>query len=188
MTRLNLLPWRQRRRRQRLRRFLGALAAAAIGPACAVALAGHHIADDVERLRRVNHQLTAEIAALDARLAEVDQLRSAREEIERKVATLRDLWAERPTATRTLGDLAAAAVPGAHYTRLARKDRAVVVHGVAESHDRVSDLMRNLRRAERFDAPVLEAITGAGNDEPSQGRRLAAFELSFFESGHRTAE
>lgn len=182
MTRPNLLPWRQRRRRQRLRRFLGALTTSALGAAFAIALLGHHMAAGVEPQRQANHQLTATIATLDADLAEIDQLRGEQEELERQVTTLRRLWAERFATSRTLGALADAVVPGAHYTRLARTDGAVAIHGVADTHDRVSELMHNLQRTPRFQSPVLKTITGVDHGESGRGARAATFELSFHES------
>ena len=182
MMRPNLLPWRQRRRRQQLRRFLGALAASGVGAALALALLGHHIAAGVESRRHANHELTAAIAALDARLAAVDQLRGEREELDRHATTLLGLSAARAAAAQTLGGLAEAAVPGVRYTRIARKDGVVAIVGVAESHGRVSALTRNLHGARGFESPVLKAITGADGGESDSGARTVAFELSFHES------
>lgn len=178
MNDMNLLPWRERRRQRRLRWFLGALAASAIGPVLALVFVGLHITDDVERQRRANNDLTAALATLDARRTAIDRLRREREAFEARAETLRDLWRERATAVAVFAALADAVAPGTHYTHLSRERRAIAIRGAAQSHEPVSELMRNLAGVEQFDAPVLKTVTSAEGDQQSYGAGTAVFDLS----------
>lgn len=178
MNDMNLLPWRERRRQRRLRWFVGALAASAIGPVLALVLVGLHIADDVERQRRANNDLTAALATLDARRTAIDQLRRERGAFEARAETLRGLWRERATAVAALAALAEAVAPGTHYTHLSREGRAITIRGAAQSHEQVSELMRSLSGVERFDAPALNAVTAAEGNHRSYGAGTAIFAIS----------
>ena len=178
MNDMNLLPWRERRRQRRLRRFVGALAASAIGPVLALVVVGLHIANGVEHQRRANNDLTAALATLDARGTAIDQLRREREAFEARAETLRDLWRERATAVAALAALAEAVVPGAHYTHLSREGRAITIRGAVQSHERVAELMRNISGVERLETPVLKAVTSAEGDQRSYGAGTAVFDLS----------
>ena len=178
MTHINLLPWRQRRRQRQRRAFFGALAVAVCAAALVVALAAWRKAETVERHRRASDLLTADLATVNARIAAIDALRRDREALEQHSATLRRLMAERGTAVAILNALSLAAVPGARYTRLARDDRTVTVRGVADSHDRIADLMRNLGTAAPFEGSVLKTISGTDGEAPTHATGTVAFELS----------
>ena len=178
MNNMNLLPWRERRRQRRLRWFLGAVAASATGAVLALVLVGLHIAGGVERERRANDDLTAALATVDARVTAIDQLRREREAFEARAAALRGLWRERATTVAALSALAEAVVPGVHYTHVAREGRAITIRGAAQSHEQVSELMRNLAEVERFEAPVIKTVTAAEDGQQSYGAGTAVFELS----------
>ena len=178
MNNVNLLPWRERRRQRRLRRFLGSLAASAIGAVLALVFAGVYIAAGVERERRANDDLAAALATSGAHVTAIDQLRREREEAEGRAAALRDLLREQTTTVAVLSALAEAVAPGVHYTHLAREGRALAIRGAAQSHEQVAELLRRLAEVEHFEAPVLKAVIAAEGDEQSYGAGTAVFELS----------
>lgn len=178
MTRINLAPWRQRRRQQRLRAFLVALAAAISCAGLVVALAAWRHADAAEQQQRAGEVLTAALATVESRVAAIDALRRDREALEQHATTLRRLMAERGTVVAILDALAYATTPGARYTRLVRDGQTVTLRGVAESPDRVADLLRNLAAATAFEASALKTISGTDGGAPTHATGTAAFELS----------
>lgn len=178
MSRINLLPWRQRRRRERRRRLVGGLATTAALSALAVALMALRLADDIDQGRRASQGLTAAIATVDAHLDEVAELERSRDDFARRAAALGDLWSEREAAVVILDGLTDAVVPGVHYTSLTRAGERIVLRGAAQSGDRVAALMRKLRQAPLFAAPLLKGVTAAKNDAPPRDGG-ALFELSF---------
>lgn len=177
MNGINLLPWRERRRRERRRRQLGALAATAAVTVLAVGLMALCTADDIDQTRRANEELTQAIAALDAQLAEADELRRGREAFAHHAAAVADLWTQRHVVVTILDALAEALVPGVHYTALARTGAAITLRGSAQSSERVSALMRNIRESALFTSPALKGVAAAqAGAERGAG---ATFELTF---------
>ena len=177
MNGINLLPWRERRRRERRHRLFGALAASAAATVLAVGLMALRLADDIDQARRANDELTAAMAALDAQLAEVDELRRGREAFEGHAAALANLWTQRHVVVAILDALAAALVPGVHYTALTRTGPTIALRGSAQSSERVSALMRNIRQSALFTPPALKGVAAA---EAGAARGAGAmFELTF---------
>lgn len=181
MTRINLLPWRERRRQRAARRF-GLQLAAAFGLAALLAMAfGFHLAAQLDRQERRNHALAQDVAALDGRLAALDELRRGAAEIEQRAGVLAALWQARATTLDVLGELARAMADGVRYTRLARRGDAMSAQGLAASNERVAALMRRLHASERFAEVRLRSVggaRGAGEAAAGDGEALA-FELDF---------
>ena len=177
MNRVNLLPWREHRRQRQLRLFATALAASVLFAVGAVALAAARMSAGVERQRGVNDGIATSIRALDADISEADRLRRETREIDNGVAQLRGLQAKRTVVAGILAAIAETAVPGAHYTRLAREGGSITLVGGAESHDRVSTLMRELQAAGPFETPTLRAISPAERAS-AYGDAATEFELS----------
>ncbi len=180
MASLNLLPWRQRRREQRRRRFLAGLAAAFLGAVTVVVGIGWLLGGLIGDQQRHNRQLAASIVELDARIVEIDKLRRDREHIQDRMRVLEQLRDQRATTVGILAELTRTMVPGAHYTALIRRGGVITARGVAESNDRVSKLMRGLGDSPWFTAPSLQRIekAPAGPATDAYGDQAADFELT----------
>lgn len=170
MIEINLLPWRERRRARRARAFLAALAASAAAAIGAVALIGIEQAAAVAAQAQRNGRSEAGLRELHRQLAEIDALRERAAERAQRAQTLRRLASERFRTVEILGGLAAAAVPGAAYTRIDIGPRHVAAAGTADSSDRVGALLRSLQAA--GGAPGLRHIAA----DPQTG--TVAFELT----------
>ena len=172
---MNLLPWRERRRRRRLRVFAGGVAAAALVGAIAVAWPARVFEQRVTELRAVGAELRTQVAGLDADLVAADSLAAATREIEHRAARLADLECQRGIAVAVLEALAAAATDGVRLTRVALDKAIVTVEGEAVSPAHVSTLLDALRAGGGFGTPALRAI---GQADAVHGPGGAAFSLS----------
>lgn len=177
MVRINLLPWRQRRRERQQRVFLCQLVASLLVAVALVASAELYLHGLVEQQRRGNTLAERRNAELDGELAEIDTLNHRREEILARLRVLRGLWADRSTTVEILDQLAHGVVAGLHFVSLSRQDDTLIAHGTAQSNDRVAALMRNLRDSPRFAVPNLKNI--GGDQSAAYGEHGAAFELVF---------
>ena len=74
MARINLLPWREERRKQRQRQFLTTLGGAAVLMVAVVGFAHTHISGLIEHQHKRNDFLNSEIRALDKKIAEIREL------------------------------------------------------------------------------------------------------------------
>lgn len=176
MVRINLLPWRQRRQQRSRRHFLTLLVAGFAAATALVAGIEIHLHGQIERQHEDNGLIERRSTDLDAEIAAADLLTRRAEEVESRLRVLRALWARRSATVDIFEQLARSVVPGTHLVALSRRDDTIEARGAAESNDRVSALMRNLRDAPAFAAPTLKNIGGGinANDEPS-----ANFELAF---------
>ena len=177
MTRINLLPWRERRRERRRRVLLGQAAATFAGVVACVAAVGIHIDGWIERQQRRNQYLATAVAALDARIDQIQGLRRERDELQSRMALLVQLGSDRNTLVHVLDGIARTLVPGLHYTGVAKRGVVVTVRGAAESNDGVASLMRNIDAAAAFGVPNLKSIAETGataGDGPT-----TVFELTF---------
>lgn len=176
MMRLNLLPWRLRRRRLEARRFIAGLGTAVMVAVLVITLAAWRLSAAVADRQRANDELTTELAELESRIAASDQARQHRRALEDHAAALNGLREQRAITVRLLETFAGAAVPGARYTSLVRDGQQLLVRGVAQSSESVSRLMANLASVEELSAPNLRAIVEAAADGGRE--RAAQFELA----------
>ena len=177
MVRINLLPWRQRRRERARRVFLAQLLVSFVVAAVLVVVAEIHVHGLIEQQRQRNLLLVNHGAELDAEIAEIDGLNRRSDELLARVEVLQALWEDRSTTVEVFEGLARSVVAGLHFVALSRRGDALVAHGAAESNDRVAALMRNLRDSPRFAAPNLKNI--GGHIDPAYGEHSAPFELLF---------
>ncbi|WP_347331489.1 PilN domain-containing protein [Marinimicrobium locisalis] len=174
MARINLLPWREAYREEKKKEFIGVLVFVVV-VACLigylwVSTVQSSIADQNER----NRLLKTEIAALEAAVQEIRELREKREELLARMRVIQDLEGTRPVIVRYFDDMVRAIPDGVYLTRMQRTGEVIQLEGIAESNNRVSSFMRNLDESDWFAAPNLSSVTAA----PEQGEQANAFRMS----------
>lgn len=173
MTAINLLPWRERRRARNRRALLAGLGAAFLAGVCMVAAAAFALDGRIEDQRERNKALADGVAALDARLAEVDRQRDRDAAMVARAAALEALAAPRFDLAILLDGIARAAVSGATLTSLTRQGAQITATGETASNDRVAELLRELAAVQDFAAPRLENVAEA------QAKERSVFEITF---------
>ena len=176
MPMVNLLPWRQQRRRRQQRIFCGGLAASFAVAALLASLYGLHLDRQINRQEVRNRALAEDVADLDRRIAAVDAVQRHRDALDRRADALMQLWRERSTTVDIFNELARTMVAGVHYTALQRRDDRIAAQGVAASNVRVSELMRNLYASGVLATPALQGIAATLDED--YGSNATSFELS----------
>ena len=168
MARINLLPWREQLREERKQRFLVALGAVLVGAAVLVFAGDQILNAAIDRQNARNDYVRKEIAALDARIKEISELKKRREELLERMKIIQDLQGNRPVIARVFDQLVRTLPDGVHFTALKMTGKSIAVSGVAESNNRVSTLMRNLDASDWLAAPNLtevKALTAGAVDQ-----------------------
>lgn len=168
MARINLLPWREQLREERKQRFLVALGAVLVGAAVLVFAGDQILNAAIDRQNARNDYVRKEIAALDARIKEISELKKRREELLERMKIIQDLQGNRPVIARVFDQLVRTLPDGVHFTALKMTGKNIAVSGVAESNNRVSTLMRNLDASDWLAAPNLtevKALTAGAVDQ-----------------------
>lgn len=158
MAHINLLPWREKLREERRRRFLMALGAVLAGSVGILFLADQYLSLARERQMARNDFLRREIAVLDARIKEISELRTRRQQLLERMKIIQDLQGNRPIIVRVFDELARTLPDGVHFSELTMTGSRISIRGTAESNSKVSSLMRSLDGSAWLAAPNLAEV------------------------------
>lgn len=168
MARINLLPWREQLREERKQRFLVALGAILALGAGAVFLGDQYLNSAIETQQARNDFIRKEIAVLDARIKEISELKTRRQQLLERMKIIQDLQGNRPIIGRVFDQLVRTLPDGVFFTGLKMSGKSIAIVGAAESNNRVSNLMRNLDASEWLASPNLtevKAVTAGAVDQ-----------------------
>lgn len=168
MARINLLPWREQLREERKQRFLVSLAGVLIVAAGLVFLGDQMLNAAIENQVARNDFVKKEIAVLDARIKEISELRTRRQQLLERMKIIQDLQGNRPIIGRVFDQLVRTLPDGVYFTDVKMTGKNISIVGAAESNNRVSNLMRNLDGSEWLTSPNLtevKAVTAGALDQ-----------------------
>jgi type IV pilus assembly protein PilN len=165
MPRINLLPHRESKRKERKLKFFVALAAAAgVGLVAAGALYllyGSMIDSQEHR----NDMLRAQIKKLDKQIEEINDLESAKQKFIARMEIIEKLQRSRPEIVHVFDTIVRTLPEGVYLTSVEQNDKKLKFQGVAQSSTRVSTFMRNLDGSQWLRNPellVVETTKGSG--------------------------
>ena len=144
MARINLLPWRTARRKQREREFfmqLGAAFAAAVVVVVAWALwMDMRIGNQNDR----NTYLQGEIKQLDERITKIKDLEKVRQRLLARKQIIEQLQANRSQMVHLFDELVKTIPASARLGGLKQNGDSMTLEGVAQSNASVAEYMRNI--------------------------------------------
>lgn len=158
MARINLLPWREERRRERTRQFLLVLGVAAVAAVLA-AFGGKLFMDNwLDYQQQRNAYLEQEIAAMDRKIREIERLEETRARLLARKEIIEQLQRSRSQMVHLFDELAQTIPDGVYLTSVRQSGSRLTLNGVAESSARVSAYMRNIESSEWLEKPELQVI------------------------------
>ncbi len=169
MARINLLPWRAERRKQRQKEFGAMLALAAVaGLALWLAVNTYYNAQ-IEGQRARNAFLDQQIAQVDERIKEIDELDRQRARLLARKDVIEKLQASRSQMVHLFDSLVRTIPDGVMLTSLKQEGERLTLEGRSQSNARVSTYMRNLEGSgwmTRPDLSIIEARAAEGAAMP----------------------
>ncbi|ACK53604.1 PilN domain-containing protein [Thauera aminoaromatica] len=173
MIRINLLPHRIAKRRQRRRQFY-ALAGSMVLLGALIGFGVHvvytaHIEDQEAR----NAFLKEEIVRLDREIAEIRRLREQIDAMLARKQVIESLQGARAETVHLFNELAQRLPDGVYLKSVKQTGRQVRVVGLAQSNARVSHFMRNVEASAFLEQPRLIEAKAVTQDN----RRLSEFSL-----------
>ncbi|HNT40161.1 MAG TPA: PilN domain-containing protein [Rubrivivax sp.] len=168
---INLLPHREARRRQRKQAFyVGVALAVALGAVIA-AIWYLGLQQLIGEQQTRNQFLKDEIARLDVQIKDIASLRAEIDALKARQKAVEDLQTDRNTPVRLLDELVKQTPEGVYLSSLKQNGHQVQLAGVAQSNERVSEMLRNLLYGSQWlDQPELIEIRSV-NVPVSQGSR-----------------
>jgi type IV pilus assembly protein PilN len=168
MARINLLPWREERREARRKRFLLVLVAVMLGTMGAVLVANQAISGAIDRQVARNDYIGKQVAVVNERITQINNLKARRQQLVERMRIIQDLQGNRQISGRIFDQLARALPDGVYFTEVKMTAKTLSISGVAQSNNRVSDLMRNLEASDWLDAPSLTEVRAAAVGQVAQ--------------------
>ncbi len=173
-TRLNLLPWREMRRREQDRQLLTIAIGAWVLMIVIVFYAHIHVSALIETQTKRNEFLKQEIAKVEQQIKEVAELKKRRQDLIARMNVIQQLQADRTRVVRVFDELVRRVPDGVQLLTIKQTGgSSMALTGVAQSNARVSALMRNFAASEWFSDPELEVI----NVRQRGGNRVSEFSL-----------
>lgn len=158
MARINLLPWREERRRERTRQFLIMLGVAA-ALAVLVTFGGKLFMDNwLDYQEGRNAYLESEIAEMDKKIREIERLEETRSRLLARKEIIEELQRNRSQMVHLFDELARTIPDGVYLTSVRQSGSRLTLNGVAESSARVSAYMRNIEDSDWLAKPELQVI------------------------------
>ena len=174
MPNINLLPWREERRKELKQEFFAILGAVAVGGIVCAGLAWMVMNLSIDNQRDRNGFLQKHIADLELQVKEIKQLKQRRAELLERMKIIQNLQGNRPVITRVFSELVTSLPDGVYFTKLGLKGKKLSIIGTAESNNRVSSLMRKLDQSEWFENPNLTQVKA----NPGYGEQASDFTMS----------
>lgn len=174
MIKINLLPHREEKRKARRDQFYALLGLVAI-VAGVVWFVGHtYIAERIDKQNGKNAFLKAEIATLDAQIAEINSLREQTDSLLARKHVIELLEANRAETVHIFNELASRVPDGVYLTKVAQSGAKINLLGHAQANSRVSTLMHNLEESPLLQKADLVEI----KSELIGGKRLSVFNMN----------
>jgi len=144
MARINLLPWRAERRKQREREFFMQLGAAVVAAILCVLVWMTWMDQRIGNQNERNDYLQGEIKQLDERIAKIKDLEKVRERLLARKQIIEQLQANRSQMVHLFDELVKTIPASARLSGLKQNGESMSLDGVAQSNASVAEYMRNV--------------------------------------------
>ena len=165
MARINLLPWRAERRKQRQKDTMLLLALSALGAiVLSFMIIWYHNAQ-IEGQNERNDFLKANIAEVDKKIEEIDELDRKKSQLLARKEVIEELQANRSQMVHLFDSLVRTIPDGVVLTSIKQDNEILTLEGRSQSNARVSTYMRNLEGSGWMTRPELSIIEAKGFEQ-----------------------
>lgn len=179
MAKINLLPWRAERRKQREREFYVLLGATAVAGVMAVLLGYLMMGAKIDNQNARNARLTTEIKKLDEQIKEIEDLDRTRSRLLTRKNAIEQLQANRSQMVHLFDEIVKTIPEGTRLTGLKQSGDMLTLEGNAESNARVASYMRNIDKSPWMGRSDLKKIENKADSKDIVDVRLPnVFSLS----------
>jgi len=176
MIRINLLPHREEKRKQKKAAFLALMVSCAILGAVVVLLVGAYNARRLAVQNERNLVITQANAALDKKIVEIATLKQEIEALKARQQAVEDLQGDRNQPVYLLDELVKQSPDGVYLKAFKQDGQRVSMSGYAQSQERVSEFLRNLAgHSQWLERPELIEVRAATLEKSKVIRKVVEF-------------
>jgi len=178
---INLLPHREAARKRRRETFQATMLASAL---VGLVIAGGiywWFQMQIEEQQGKNQFLQTEIKVLEGQIKEIATIEEEIAALRARQKAVEDLQSDRNLPVHLLSELVQQLPDGVYITTLKQTDQTVAMQGMAQSNERVSEMLRNLSNNTPWlsKPELVEIVASNVSLSPRDQRRVAAFNLRF---------
>jgi type IV pilus assembly protein PilN len=179
MIKINLLPHREEKRKQRVKDFYSLLLLAVIIGALIVVVVGVFNARELAiQTDRVNF-IKSENAKLDEKIKEIATLKQEIDSLKARQQAVEDLQSDRNQPVFLLSELVTHTPEGVYLRALKQDGQRVTLNGYAQSQERVAEFIRNLsNNSEWMFKPELIDIHTTGIGQGRDAKKVSDFTVN----------
>ena len=176
---INLLPHREAARKRRRESFYATLGAAALLGGLIAGAAYVWYQAQISSQQSKNTYLQSEIKKLESEIKEISTLQAEIAALKARQQAVEDLQGDRNMPVHLLNELVRQLPDGVYLASMKQNDRTVTLQGMAQSNERVSELLRNLGNSSPWlvKPELVEITAGTVALSPRDQRRVANFTM-----------
>jgi type IV pilus assembly protein PilN len=164
MARINLLPWRAERRKQRQQEFMGLLGLSALVAVMISLVIVMYYKGQIEGQKARNVYLQDQIKLVNEQIKEIEELDKKKARLLRRKEVIEELQASRSQMVHLFDELVRTIPDGLRLNSIRQQGNDLSLQGFAQSNARVSTYMRNLQVSGWMTKPELSVIEVKSGD------------------------
>ena len=175
---INLLPHREAARKRRRDAFYATLGVSALMGGVIAGAIFLWYAAQISNQQNKNLVLQTEIKRLEGQIKDIATLQEEIAALRARQQAVEDLQADRNLPVHLLNELVRQLPDGVYVTNVKQENQIVSIQGMAQSNERVSELLRNLgNNSPWLTKPELVEIVAASVPLGKEQRRVANFQM-----------
>lgn len=178
---INLLPHREAARKRRKQMFQTTMLLSFVGGLLIAVLIYSMLQSQIADQQDKNSLLQSEIKVLEKQIVQIAGLENEITALRARQNAVEDLQSDRNLPVHLLHELVTQLPDGVYITSLKQDGQVITMQGMAQSNERVSEMLRNLsENTPWFSKPELTEIVATNLSlTPKDQRRVASFNLRF---------
>ena len=165
MARINLLPWRAERQKERKKQFFMMLALSAFAGLAVWFLINTYYNAQISGQQERNAFLDQEVVAVQAKITEIQALEEKKNKLLNRKMVIEELQANRSQMVHLFDSLVRTIPDGVILTSIKQEGDKLTLEGRSQSNARVSTYMRNFETSGWMTKPELSVIQAEGDDK-----------------------
>nr|WP_232533312.1 MULTISPECIES: PilN domain-containing protein [Ramlibacter] len=176
---INLLPHREAARKRRREAFFASLGVAALFGGVIAGAIFLWFQAQISSQQDKNALLDREIKKLESQIREISTLQQEIAALRARQQAVEDLQSDRNLPVHLLNELVRQLPDGVYITTVKQDNQTVTLTGVAQSNERVSELLRNLGNNSAWltRPELVEIVAGSVNLGPREQRKVSNFNM-----------